>query len=68
MKNKQEVWVAMIISGYSKKLGITISEAAQQLLSYDCLNYLEEYYGTLHLLSNEDVICELMDMAAEVKK
>jgi len=63
MKNKQEVWTAMIISGYSKKLGITISEAARQLLSTDGLNYLEEFYSTLHLLSNEDVICELMDMA-----
>jgi RimJ/RimL family protein N-acetyltransferase len=68
MKNKQEVWVAMIISGYSKKLGITISEAAQQSLFYDCLNYLEEYYETLHLLSNEDVICELMALVAEAKK
>ncbi|MDR2593208.1 MAG: DUF3791 domain-containing protein [Fibromonadaceae bacterium] len=68
MKNNQEVWVAMIISGYSKKLGIAISEAAQQLLDYDCLDYLEEYYETLHLLSNEDVICELMDMVIEVKK
>jgi len=63
MKNKQEVWTAMIISGYSKKLGITISEAAQQLLSENSLDYLEEFYDTLHLLSNEDVICELMDMA-----
>ena len=67
MKNKQEVWTAMIISGYSKKLGITISEAAERLLSCDCLDYLEECYETLHLLSNEDVICELMDMVgAEV--
>jgi len=62
MKNKQEVWTAMIISGYSKKLGITISEAAQQLISEGSLDYLEECYNTLHLLSNEDVICELMDM------
>ena len=52
----------MIMSGYSKKTGITISEAAQKLLSFDCLNYLEEYYETLHLLSNDDVICELIDM------
>jgi hypothetical protein len=29
----------------------------------DSYDYLEEYYNTLHLLSNEDVICELMDMA-----
>ena len=63
MKNKQEIWVAMIMSSYSKKQGITFSEAAQQLLSCDCLNYLEEYYETLHLLSNEDVICELIDMS-----
>jgi len=63
MKNQQEVWTAMIISGYSKKLGITLSEAAQQLLSANCLDYLEECYNTLHLLSNDDVICELVDMA-----
>ena len=62
MKNKQEMWFAMIMSGYSKKLNITISEAAQQLISRNCLDYLEEYYGTLHLLSNDDVICELIDM------
>ncbi|MDR0516943.1 MAG: DUF3791 domain-containing protein [Fibromonadaceae bacterium] len=62
MKNKQEVWTAMIISGFSKKLGITISEAAGRLLSCNCIDYLEEYYETLHLLSNEDVICELIDM------
>ena len=69
MKNKQEIWTAMIMSAYSKKLGITISEAARRLLSCDCLSYLEEYYETLHLLSNEDVICELMDMTgAEIKK
>ena len=66
MKNSQEVWTATIINAYSKKLGITISEAAQQLLSNDCLDYLEEYYKTLHLLSNEDVICELMDMAGVI--
>jgi len=63
MKNNQEVWTAMIISGYSKKLGITMSEATQRLLSANSLDYLEECYDTLHLLSNEDVICELMDMA-----
>ena len=62
MKNKQEMWVAMIMSGYSKKLNITISEASQQLLAGNCLDYLEEHYGTLHLLSNDDVISELMDM------
>ena len=56
----------MIISCYSKKLGITITEAARQLLFSNCLDYLEEYYETLHLLSNEDVICELIGMA-EVK-
>ena len=52
----------MIMSGYSKKMGIAISEAAQRLLSSDCLNYLEEYYETLHLLSNDDVIYELIEM------
>ena len=62
MKNKLEVWVAMIISGYSKKMGISISESARQLLAGGCLDYLEEYYETLHLLSNEDVVSELMDI------
>ena len=66
MKNKQEHWTSMIISGYSKKKGITISEAAQILLSTGCLNYLEEYYETLHLMSNEDVIDELADMSVMV--
>jgi len=63
MKNKQEIWIAMILSGYAKKLKITISEAVEQLLSNDCLNYLEECYEALHTQSNDDVIAELMDMA-----
>jgi len=58
----------MIMSGYSKKLNITISEAVSALLSTGCINYLEDYYETLHLLSNEDVIYELLDMSSsEVK-
>jgi hypothetical protein len=68
MKNKQELWVSMIISGYSKKLNITISEAARTMLSNGCLNYLEEYYETLHLLSNDDVISELNDMTIKETK
>ena len=63
MKNKLEMWIAMIMSSYSKILNIPISEAARHLLSGNCFDYLEEYYETLHLLSNEDVVCELMDMA-----
>ena len=62
MKNQQEFWTAMIISGYSKRLGITLSEAANRLLASNSINYLEEYYKTLHLLSNEDVISELINM------
>ena len=68
MKNKQEMWTTMILSGYSKKMAIPISEAVRQLLSCDCIKYLEEYYETLHLLSNEDVIFELMDMAGAITK
>jgi len=52
----------MIMSGYSKKKGISIADTARILISAGCLNYLEEFYGTLHLLSNEDVISELADM------
>jgi len=62
MENKQEIWTAMILSGYAKELGITLSAAAERLLSGGGLNYLEEYYSTLHMLSNEDVIRELIDM------
>jgi hypothetical protein len=68
MKKKQENWTAMIMSGYSKKMNITISEAARILLSAGCLNYLEEYYETLHLLSNEDVISELSEMTGTAIK
>jgi len=68
MKNKQEHWTAMIISGYSKKMDITISEAIKILISANCLVYLEEYYKTLHLLSNEDVISELAEMTAKEAK
>jgi hypothetical protein len=63
MENKQEIWIAMILCGYAKKLGVTVSEAAERLLFGDGLNYLEEYYNTLHTLSNEDVVCELIDMS-----
>jgi hypothetical protein len=62
MKNKQEIWTAMILSGYAKKLEITIPEAVGRLLTDDGLYYLEEHYETLHTLSNEDVIDELIDM------
>jgi hypothetical protein len=68
MKNKQENWIAMIMSGYSKKMNITISETAKILISTGCLNYLDEYYETLHLLSNEDVISELSDMVGNNAK
>jgi hypothetical protein len=62
MKNKHEIWTAMIISGYAQKLGITISAAAERLLADGGLRYLEEYYEPLHTQSNEDVIGELIDM------
>ena len=59
----------MIISCYAKKNGIAFSEATSRLLSANCFDYLEEYYETLHLLPNEDVVSELLDMAGtEVKK
>lgn len=64
MENKQEIWTAMILSGYAKEQKITISKAAEQLLADGGLNYLEEYYNTLHTLSNDDVISELIDMSS----
>ena len=53
----------MIISSFSKKLNIPISEAARILLSSKCISYLEDYYGTLHQLSNDDVVDELLEMS-----
>ena len=53
----------MILSAYAKKLGITIAEAAERLLSDGGLSYLEDCYEALHTQSNEDVINELIDMA-----
>ena len=55
----------MIISGYSKELGISFSKAAERLLSSNCIDYLEECYDTLHLLSNGNVIRELIDMSKQ---
>ncbi|MDR2728344.1 MAG: DUF3791 domain-containing protein [Chitinispirillales bacterium] len=63
MENKQEIWTAMILSGYAQKREITTSKAAELLLADGGLNYLEEHYNTLHTLSNEDVIGELIDMS-----
>jgi len=69
MKNKHEIWFAMILSGYAKKLGIPLSEAAGRLLDDGGLNYLEDCYEALHTQSNEDVINDLIDMvnAGDVK-
>ena len=53
----------MILSAYAKKLEITISEAAERLLSDGGLSYLEDCYEALHTQSNDDVIDELFDLA-----
>jgi len=63
MVNKKEVWVAMILSAYAKRLGIALSEASERLLSDGGLSYLEDCYEALHTQSNDDVIDELIDMA-----
>jgi len=63
MVNKKEIWVAMILSVYARKLGIPISEATRRLLSDGGLSYLEGYYEALHTQSNDDVVDELIDMA-----
>ena len=62
MINKQEIWTAMILTGYAKKLGLSITESTQRLLSDGGINYLEDCYEALHTQSNEDVINELIDM------
>ena len=65
MKNKLQIWTAMILTAYSKRLGITVSETAERLLLDGGLSYLEDCYEALHTQSNEDVIDELIDMATK---
>ena len=65
MTNKQEIWSAMILSGYARKKDITISEAVGLLLADGGLSYLEDCYEALHTQSNDDVIDELIEMADE---
>ncbi|MCL2441763.1 MAG: DUF3791 domain-containing protein [Treponema sp.] len=66
MINKQEIWIAMILSSYAKRQKLTVSETAQRLLADGGLSYLEDCYEALHTQSNEDVIDELIDMANPV--
>lgn len=63
MVNKQEVWLAMILTCYAKRLGLSITESAERLLNDGGMSYLEDCYEALHTQSNEDVINELIDMA-----
>jgi len=55
----------MILAYYAKRLGITVSQAAEKLLLDGGLAYLEDCYEALHTQSNDDVIDELIDMAAK---
>lgn len=66
MVNKHEIWTAMILSGYAKKMGISLSQAAEKLLSDGGFSYLEDCYEALHTQPNDDVINELVDMGAPV--
>ncbi|MDR0503724.1 MAG: DUF3791 domain-containing protein [Treponema sp.] len=63
MINKQEIWTAMILSVYAKKLEILISEAAERLLSDGGMSYLDDCYEALHTQSNEDVVDDLIEMS-----
>ena len=65
MINKQEIWTVMILSAYAKKLGMSISEAAERLLNDGGMSYLEDCYEALHTQSNEDVVNELIEMGLE---
>ena len=63
MKDKQEVWTMMIISAFAKKQGLSIAAAAKLLLQNGGIEYLTDCYSTLHLLSNDDVVDELIQLA-----
>ncbi|MCL2478013.1 MAG: DUF3791 domain-containing protein [Treponema sp.] len=65
MINSKEIWVAMILSVYAKKLEISISEAAGRLLTDGGLSYLDDCYEALHTQSNEDVVNDLVEMARD---
>jgi len=68
MKNKQEFWTMMIVSGYAAKIGKTISESLDLLLKNGGIKYIDECYNVLHLLSNDDVIDELLDISNRGEK
>ena len=53
----------MIVGGYAVKTGKKISEALDLLLKNGGIKYIDECYNVLHLLSNDDVIDELIDMS-----
>ncbi|MDR1862254.1 MAG: DUF3791 domain-containing protein [Candidatus Ancillula sp.] len=65
IKFKQEHWVAMIISGFAEKKGLNIPDATDRLLNHEGMEYLEECYETLHQLSNDEVINDLIAITGE---
>ena len=62
MIDKQEIWTTMIISAFAKKKQLSVSEATRFLLQNRGIAYLTECYSTLHLLSNDDVTDELIQI------
>ena len=52
----------MIISAFAKKQGFSIAAATKLLLQNHGIDYLADCYSTLHLLSNDDVAEELIQM------
>jgi len=62
MRDKQEIWTMMIISAFAKKQGLSIAAATKFLLQNRGIDDLADCYSTLHLLSNDDVTEELIQM------
>ena len=62
MKDQQEIWTMMIISAFAKKQGLSVAAATKFLLQNGGIDYLADCYSTLHLLSHDDVVDELIQM------
>jgi hypothetical protein len=62
MKDPQEIWTMMILSAFAKRQNMSLAAATRFLLQNRGVAYLADCYGTLHQLSNDDVVDELIEM------
>ena len=64
MTDTQEIWTMMIISAFAKRQNMSLAAATRFLLQNCGISFLTDCYNTLHLLSNDDVTDELIQMTS----